>query len=276
LVRHFHVEEAGMKFLFGIICATLAINEGFAEISESRQENAMTGELASSKTIEMAESAKISNVEKSLEDTDIQKNSPPEFLEEKIEMNETDENIAMVHPRSGVVRNALHQHVLQSQGWRNSYYAYYNHRTMNGHAFPNLNNNYWVMMGCRHRNSNMFNVGAFIKAGQIRRRGHRFDFNSNGVRWYYWPGRSVGFAPQGQPISLNSADTYWSHHWDRISWHLHQHAGGWRCGGWTGLNGDIWRMKIVMYKHYQPPVSLRRGQSPPTGIFQNRLSPRTW
>jgi len=119
----------------------------------------------------------------------------------------------------------------------------------------------------------LFRVNAFIKAGQIRRRNAYGDINSNGVRWYYVPDKSVGFAPQGQGISLNSADTTNSGSWDRISWHLHRgRVGGWRCGGWCGLNGDYHRRKVVMYKHHVNTYKMKKGQTPPTGIFLNRLS----
>lgn len=85
--------------------------------------------------------------------------------------------------------------------------------------------------------------------------------------------RSNGFAPGGHPISLGSADTYHSHAWNRISWHLQQSAGGWRCGGWCGLNGDYARRKVVMYKYGQPPYNgPSRGSAPPNGVFLNRLS----
>lgn len=257
-----------MKILLGIICATQAINEGFAEISDSKKSEMTLGDVQGTET------EKSVNLEEKLSEVTNRENST-EFLQEKMEMNETDENFAAASftPSSGVYKNNIYWNTMRSWGWSTFYDSQYAHRTQHNHPFPSLNDNYWIFTGCRHQGSNMFNVGAFIKGGQIRRRGSNFDFNSNGVRWYYQNGRSNGFAPGGQPISLNSADTYNSGSWDRISWHLSQSAGGWRCGGWTSLNGDTVRRKVVMYKYQTPPWNgPSRGSTPPNGIFLNRLS----
>lgn len=241
-----------MQIRLGIICVTLAINEGFAEITES-------------KTVE--------NTVEPKEPENLEEKFPAEFLEEKVEMNETEESFASFSPPSGI-QHQMYMNTMRGWGWSTSYEVPYAHRTWRDHPFPNLNANYWIFMGCRWVNSNHFNVGAFIKAGVIRRRGGNFDFNHNGGHWYYYLGRSVGFAPAGQSLSLGSADTSSAGGaWNRISWHLQQSAGGWRCGAWTSLNGDYARRKMVMYKYAQPPYNgPSRGATPPNGIFLNRLS----
>jgi len=231
---------------------TLAINEGFAEISESK---------------------KIGNTVEPEEAETPEEKFPAEFLEEKVEMNETEQSFASFSPPSGV-NHGMYLNTMRGWGWSTYYETAYAHRTWRDNPFPNLNANYWIFMGCRQSNSNHFNVGAFIKAGVLRRRGGNFDFNHNGAHWYYYLGRSVGFAPAGQPLSLGSADTNSAGGaWERISWHLQQSAGGWRCGAWTSLNGDYARRKMVMYKYGTPPYNgPSRGATPPNGVFLNRLS----
>jgi len=188
-------------------------------------------------------------------------------------MNETEQSFASFSPPSGV-NHQMYLNTMRGWGWSTYYETAYAHRTWRDNPFPNLNANYWIFMGCRQSNSNHFNVGAFIKAGVLRRRGGNFDFNHNGAHWYYYLGRSVGFAPAGQPLSLGSADTNSAGGaWERISWHLQQSAGGWRCGAWTSLNGDYARRKMVMYKYGTPPYNgPSRGATPPNGVFLNRLS----
>jgi len=152
-------------------------------------------------------------------------------------MNETEESFASFSPPAGVTHQ-IHMNTMRGWGWSTDYETTYAHATLRDHPFPNLNANYWIFLGCGWKHINHISVGAFIKAGVIRRRGGNFDFN-------HYMHHSVGFAPAGQPIVLSSADFSNSGGaWNRISWHLHQGHGGWRCGGWTGLNGDYMRRKL--------------------------------
>ena len=70
----------------------------------------------------------------------------------------------------------------------------------------------------------------------------------NGVYWYMVPSSSFGFSFCEQ-VSLCSADTHGSPHEDmRLSWHLDQSCGGYRCGTNTSLNSDtVWRKVIYVW-----------------------------
>ena len=72
-------------------------------------------------------------------------------------------------------------------------------------------------------------------------------YENNGVYWYFYPSKSIGFASDAS-VSLNTADTKDSPgSEDRLSWHLDVAAGGYRVGTTKYLNSDTAHYKVVMY-----------------------------
>jgi len=103
-----------MNIRLGIICVTLAINEGFAEISESK---------------------KIENTVEPEEPETLEEKFPAEFLEEKVEMNETEQSFASFSPPSGV-NHGMYLNTMRGWGWSTYYETAYAHRTWRDNPFP--------------------------------------------------------------------------------------------------------------------------------------------
>ena len=76
----------------------------------------------------------------------------------------------------------------------------------------------------------------------------RTAYMNNGVYWYFYSPKSMGFAAS-PAVTLNSADVQTDpRSEDRLSWHLDQGSlGGFRVGTTTSLNGDQRYYKVVMY-----------------------------
>ncbi len=69
----------------------------------------------------------------------------------------------------------------------------------------------------------------------------------NGAYWYYFPGKSFGFASL-PAVDLNTADTTASASSGceyRLSWHLENYYGGYRAGCTLNLNTDTTWRKII-------------------------------
>jgi len=67
--------------------------------------------------------------------------------------------------------------------------------------------------------------------------------DANGVGWYFNNNYSMGFAPQGEAVSRNSADTAAGAR--HMSWHTHSnYSSGYRCGD-VYLNGNASYERLV-------------------------------
>ena len=68
----------------------------------------------------------------------------------------------------------------------------------------------------------------------------------NGVYWYFTTGKSFGYSDVSI-ITQNSADNYYLSDTKKVSWHIDQNIGGWRCGAINSLNNDnITYYKIIL------------------------------
>jgi len=197
---------------------------------------------------------------------------PAELLQMEIEANESlKEKTWRSYPVSGIQENSVYYDQLIAQGWKVHRATSYGTQTPL-QIWPN--GNVWVMFGCRTTaHNNQFRLAAFTKTADTRRRGSYQARNtgwwSNGVFWYWVPSYSVGFA-ESSSISENQADTNGAS--KRMSWHLIQPYGGWRCGNTKGLNSDGTWQKMVMWKSPEPAQKvLKKGQTPPTGIWLRQL-----
>ena len=74
-------------------------------------------------------------------------------------------------------------------------------------------------------------------------------FNSpqliNGAYFYFLSSKSIGIS-ESSSISQNSADVNNQGVPTRISWHLDQGCGGWRCGSTCWLNSDGTYHKLLL------------------------------
>ena len=66
----------------------------------------------------------------------------------------------------------------------------------------------------------------------------------NGVYWYFTSSYSFGYSDT-YSINQNSADIDSQSDASKISWHVDQGVGGWRCGSNTYLNGDNTYYKVI-------------------------------
>ncbi|MCA9546502.1 MAG: hypothetical protein KC613_18990, partial [Myxococcales bacterium] len=108
-----------------------------------------------------------------------------------------------------------------------------------------------IMYGCRPTGSNTWRVVAQgDRAAVFTPTGNgNATTRNNGVEWYFSDSYSLGFAPEGQPVSRNSCDTTNTGNNDRICWHSSggNMTGGWRCGNQTGLNGNNGWERAIWY-----------------------------
>jgi hypothetical protein len=95
-----------------------------------------------------------------------------------------------------------------------------------------------LLLACRRNNSQTLTLLAAGNAADVF-----FDTGQGGqghvagkVVWYFNANWAWGFATAGDQLSLNECDTNGGN--DRLCWHTCCNAGGYRCGGTTGLNGD--------------------------------------
>ncbi len=97
----------------------------------------------------------------------------------------------------------------------------------------------YVMEGCRPVNSPTWQLLAmgerdevFFDTGRAGNEPHPH----NGVNFYFNDSRSMGFAPAGEPVQLNSCDVAQSQPTLRMCWHTGggRLNNGYRCGQWTG------------------------------------------
>ena len=70
---------------------------------------------------------------------------------------------------------------------------------------------------------------------------------ANGVYWYFYNGKSMGFAP-ASTVQLGTADVYntGGDH-KRVSWHLDSRSGGYRDGKYRGNGKTSSHFKVVLY-----------------------------
>ena len=94
------------------------------------------------------------------------------------------------------------------------------------------------LVACRETTSDILRLLAAAPASDVfKQTSGNTTHSVNGTSWYSSPGQSFGFAREGDSVYLNSADTNTSGANDqRLSWHMDQPFGGWRCGATTSLN----------------------------------------
>jgi len=154
---------------------------------------------------------------------------------------------AGIKPPVGIVQN-YDQGQLFRAGWKVWSDVPYRHHTTKRDIQPTKGA--CVLWGSKtSAGSTRLKLAAFGRRNAIKNKNRVWE---NGVYWYTWTnGRgsgSCGFSPN-QSLSLNSADTNNSQRNLRLSWHLHTNmkVGGYRSGSTTGLNGNRYWRKIVMY-----------------------------
>jgi hypothetical protein len=93
--------------------------------------------------------------------------------------------------------------------------------------------------------------------------------NNNGTEWYLSPNISMGFAPGGASVELNSADTTEDPSTDalRLSWHMNgtEIRDGWRIGEETGVGSE--GMRFIYQANSTPsyyPSGPQSGVDPTT------------
>jgi len=152
-----------------------------------------------------------------------------------------------IKPPVGIVQN-YDQGRLFRAGWKVWSDVPYRHHTTKRDIQPTKGA--CVLWGSKtSAGSTRLKLAAFGRRNAIKNKNRVWE---NGVYWYTWTnGRgsgSCGFSPN-QSLSLNSADTNNSQRNLRLSWHLHTNmkVGGYRSGSTTGLNGNRYWRKIVMY-----------------------------
>ena len=103
----------------------------------------------------------------------------------------------------------------------------------------------WIGMGAKSSaGASSYSLLAFIRASDlVPSSSTSVAYGANGAYWYYYSGKSVGFAASTS-ITLGVADIASSGCDYRLSWHLRD--GGWRAGCTKDLNGNSnWR-KIIL------------------------------
>ena len=102
----------------------------------------------------------------------------------------------------------------------------------------------WIGMGAKYpASASSFRILAFIRANDFVQSSSAFQAYGphNGVYWYMYNGKSVGFASTSSIYILGGGDTSSSDCSNRLSWHL-TGSGGWRAGCTTYLNiNTAWR-----------------------------------
>ena len=68
---------------------------------------------------------------------------------------------------------------------------------------------------------------------------------SNGVKWYFTPGKSFGFLDSRASLNQLSADYQGNYSDSRLSWHLDNYSGGYRAGAYVDLNRDTTFRKSI-------------------------------
>jgi hypothetical protein len=105
-----------------------------------------------------------------------------------------------------------------------------------------------IMYGCRPVGAANWTLLAQGDRAQVLRDTGRGNATTrhNGVEWYFNASYSIGFAPEGQPVSRNSCDTQNGRATERMCWHSNgdRLTSGYRCGT-NFLNGNNnWERRI--------------------------------
>ena len=107
----------------------------------------------------------------------------------------------------------------------------------------------WLCIAARKAGTDVLVVAAMAKRADVLRKtsGMTQAFESNGVFWYHWPGKSFGFSrhPKVQFNNVNVEDTDGEY---RLSWFVDYYSyGGWRAGNITGQYTSAEYEKLVFY-----------------------------
>ena len=91
-----------------------------------------------------------------------------------------------------------------------------------------------LMLACRDAGSDSFSLLAHAPRADVLfdTGGNSTPHDANGTGWYYNDNWSWGFAPEGEPINLNSCDVEGAGNEDRLCWHTSAAnlTPGYRCG----------------------------------------------
>lgn len=105
-----------------------------------------------------------------------------------------------------------------------------------------------IMLACQQQGSTTLRVAAHATRAEVfRNTGDRNNVvhTANGVDWYFSYNYSMGFAPVGEGVSRNSADTRNFNNNNRMSWHTNDsYTPGYRCGN-VYLNGNSGWDKVI-------------------------------
>jgi hypothetical protein len=107
-----------------------------------------------------------------------------------------------------------------------------------------------LLMGCRPVGADALTIAAMGQRAQVITPTNGNVVNDhNGVGWYYSEARSWGFAPMGQPVSLNSCDT--NNVQPELRMCMHTSNGnvtsGYRCGQ-TTVNGNANWERVLYHR----------------------------
>ena len=104
----------------------------------------------------------------------------------------------------------------------------------------------YAVLGARYGASGNFKLAAMgdYDAVFASRRWLRYSaYYNSGTYWYFYSGRSMGFAPSSS-VSLNYWDVYSYYDSTRMSWKLDGYSGG-RAGSISDSTSGLY--KVVMY-----------------------------
>ena len=104
----------------------------------------------------------------------------------------------------------------------------------------------YVLLGARYGASGNFKLAAMGDYDTVfAATSSRYSAYSNsGAYWYFYPGRSMGFAPSSS-VDLSWYDYYNRYDSNRMSWYLDNGYGGVRAGSRSDSTSGLY--KVVMY-----------------------------
>ena len=145
-------------------------------------------------------------------------------------------------------------------GWEFIYRNSYNVQHPNGdkydYYFGGAQSGDWIMLGGINNSTNTFDVlAAVLYDDLLASFTHGYNTNTfNGAEWYNREDYSIGFAGEGDSVTLTSADTNAHNERDRLSWHMHEgFDAGWRSGSNTNLNDSSAFDKAVLVYRTEVP-----------------------
>jgi len=138
-------------------------------------------------------------------------------------------------------------------GWKECYISSYGESTKED--LPDIINNIctedYLMMGCRYTGESRIQLLAWASREDVLyvTNSSSETHEAEGTSWYFYEGKSWGFAIEGQSVNLVSCDTDSGEEdpYKRLCWHLTGY-GGYRCGEDKGLNDSDDFQKLIFQR----------------------------